>query len=291
MTKRPPIASGATAHSIPALYRVAASARRTLRGRGTRFVYNSAIAEPLRRLLTSRAPAGTKLIKICGGPLRGTLMHVELSCEKYYWLGTHEEHVQSMLAEIVRPGCVAYDIGAHAGLFSLLLSRLAGPAGLVMAFDPLSANIERLRANTAVNGARNVEAYKLAISDRAGDASFSLHASSLEGTLSYAAESNRGVAATTIVRTVSIDDLVRDGMPPPDVIKIDVEGAEGAALRGARRTLGVHSPAVMIEIHSLRAASEVVDALPPSYVYIDAATRATVRPPLSAGHYLARPAT
>lgn len=273
---------------VPVLYRLAAGARRTLRGRGTRFVYGSPIAAPLRRVLTTTAPDGACLVEICGGRLRGTKMHIDLACEKYYWLGTHEEPVQSMLAASVRPGCVAYDIGAHAGFFSLLMSRLAGPAGRVIAFDPVPENVARLRANADANDLANIEAYTLAISDRAGEAQFSMHASSLEGALSDSAADTTG--ATTTVRTITIDELVRDGMPAPDLMKIDVEGAEGAVLRGARRTVGVHMPAIVIEIHTVEAAREVVDALPSSYRFTDAVTRREVAPPLAARHYLARAA-
>ena len=80
-----------TTHDLPLLYRLAAGGRRVLGAPGTRLLHRSAIAAPLRRALSGAAPAGVSMVEVCGGRLRGMRMLVDLSCEKYYWLGTHEE--------------------------------------------------------------------------------------------------------------------------------------------------------------------------------------------------------
>jgi FkbM family methyltransferase len=206
------------------------------------------------------------------------------SCEKYYWLGTHEERVQDVLAEHVRPGSVVYDIGAHAGFFTLLCSRLAGAEGRVYAFEPRRENIERLRRNIDANDAANVRIVPAAASDRTGEAAFVMHASTLEGSLAVS-----GQPAAARVRTETVDALVRGGMAPPDFIKIDVEGAEGAVIRGAVRTIDAQRPLLLIEVHSAEAGREVAAAMPCRYTYRDIETGIEAGEPLTPSHYLVRP--
>lgn len=272
---------------LPRTLRVAAKARQVLGARGTRAVYRSAIAPPLRRLLSASAPEGAALTEICGGALRGVPMYIDLSCEKYYWLGTHEEAVQRALQAEARPGDVAYDIGAHAGFFTLLLSGLVGEEGRVMAFEPHPANAARLSRNLDANSCANTQVRQVALSDRAGEARFNAHASTLEGSLADAAAPPDDIMS---VPATTIDAIVRDGAPPPGVLKIDVEGAEGRVIRGGRETIAAHRPRMIIEIHSPRAWREVLDALPFPYVITDVEETAHDPAAQIPGHYLAVPA-
>jgi FkbM family methyltransferase len=256
-----------------------------LGSRGTRALYRSPVASPLRRLLSSSAPERPHLVEVCGGALQGAQMYVDLSCEKYYWLGTHEEPVQRALLSYARPAAVAYDVGAHVGFFSLLLSQAVGTGGRVLSFEPLAENAERLQSNIDANPwAANVRVHAVALGDLVGWERFSVHGSSLEGSLAQpCSDGNVVVPATTI------DALAAAGAPPPDVMKIDVEGAEGRVLRGGRRIIEAHRPAIVLEIHSQEAWGDVLDALPASYVCagIGGAGDVTLRQP---GHYIALPA-
>ena len=63
-------------------------------------------------------------------------MHLNLTRERNYYFGTHELDVQSILSKVVRPGMRVWNIGAHIGFFTLILSRLVGPEGGVIAFEP-----------------------------------------------------------------------------------------------------------------------------------------------------------
>jgi FkbM family methyltransferase len=266
------------------MFRVAAGGRRLLPHAGVRLLHRSMIARPLRRMLSGAAPAGPQPVEVCGGRLKGMTLLVDLSCEKYYWLGTHEERVQDLLAEYVRPRFVVYDVGAHAGFFTLLCSRLTGAEGRVYAFEPRPQNADRLRRNADVNGATNVQLIAAAVSDRAGDAAFVMHESTLEGRLA-----DDGESSSARVRTETIDALVAGGMAPPDFIKIDVEGAEGAVIRGAVRTIDTHRPLMLVEVHSAQAGSEVAAAMPCRYTFQDIETGIEVGEPLTPSHYLARP--
>jgi FkbM family methyltransferase len=265
---------------------MAAGARRMLGERGTRALYRSPAMRPLRRLLASSAPGDPHLVEVCGGLLCGFRMHVDLACEKYYWLGTHEEPVQRALMAHARPGGVAWDIGAHVGFFSLLLSRAVSTTGRVVTFEPHAQNVERLRANVAANDAWNIEVRGVALGGLVGDARFSVHASSLQGALEACSPTER--AGLIKVATTTIDRVVSEGATPPDLVKIDVEGAEGQVIRGGRETIATNRPTMVIEIHSRQAWGEVLDALPVAYRFsdIDSGRDPARREP---GHYLALP--
>lgn len=278
---------------LPLLFRVAAAGDRALGGRGARLVKRSPIAAPVRRALTVAAPAGMTMVEVRGGRLRGMRMLVDLACEKYYWLGAHEVPVQAWLAANVRPGFTVYDVGAHAGFFSLLCARLAGPAGRVVAFEPRAENAERLRASARANGFEHITVDQRAVSDRPGDAAFALMSSTLEGRLA-----SPGDTAGARVPTTTIDACVDAGMPPPDVIKVDVEGAEGAVIRGAARTIAARRPLLLLEVHSVEAGREVAAALaaasrlrrlPCAYEFQDLTSGRSAAWPPPAGHFAGSP--
>jgi FkbM family methyltransferase len=274
------------APALPGTLRAAAAARRLLGQRGTRVVYQSVLASRVRKLLSSAAPGGLSLVEVCGGSLAGSHMYIDLSCEKYYWLGTHETAMQDALCAHVRPDTVAYDVGAHAGFFTLLMSRLAGAGGRVLAFEPQPANAARLVANVDINGCRNVEVHAVALGDRNATLQFASGASSLQGMLAE----DVGAAANQAVPVTTVDSLVSDGAKPPGLMKIDVEGAEGRVIAGAHATITAHRPLMLIEIHSPAAWGAVRSALPVPYDFIDVEpTRyaAALRMP---GHYLGTPA-
>jgi hypothetical protein len=90
----------------------------------------------------------------------GTLMRLPLRLIPDGMVATYERRVQHQLAHVLRPGDVAYDIGANAGFFMLLMSRLVGPSGHVHTFEPLPLNIARLRRHLWINNIANVTAAK-----------------------------------------------------------------------------------------------------------------------------------
>jgi FkbM family methyltransferase len=281
----------ARAPELPRTFRIAAGARRMLGVRGTHALYRSPAMRPLRRLLAAAAPASPQLVEVCGGPLQGARMRIDLSCEKYYWLGTHEEPVQRTLITHAQPGAVAWDIGAHIGFFSLLLARAVGPDGRVLAFEPHAANVGRLTANVTANHVHNVDVLAVALGNASGSAAFAVHRSSLQGALEGPSPSPCTDEIVS-VETTTIDDLVRHGAPVPLLIKIDVEGAEGRVLSGGRETIAVHRPVMVIEIHSRDAWDEVLDALPVAYGFKDidcGHANPRDRSSREPGHYVALP--
>ena len=158
------------------------------------------------------------------------------------WLGTYELEKQAALARIVRTGMTVFDIGANAGFYTLAFSRLVGDEGNVWAFEPYAENAFNILRHIKLNNLRNVTLLQAAVMNRAGVTGFQVAESN-----SLGITAREGVYR---VPSVSIDDLIADRIVPiPEVIKIDVEGAESIVLDGARKLLSKQLTQVFVALH------------------------------------------
>ncbi|MDA2914709.1 FkbM family methyltransferase, partial [Acidobacteriia bacterium AH_259_A11_L15] len=183
------------------------------------------------------------------------------SCRAAFRLGMHEMAVQRALERDVRAGMTVYDIGAHLGFFTLGLARLVGPAGKVFAFEPLPENARALRENVALNDslAGRVRVVEAAVSEASGRRAFYGQVNSAQGRLGGP---GARPCQTYQVKTLALDDFVFSRREPaPHLIKLDAEGAEGAALQGARRLLEEARPVCLLEVHGEEAARAVWEVL------------------------------
>jgi FkbM family methyltransferase len=156
--------------------------------------------------------------------------------------------LDAIVREYVAEGAEVVDAGAHLGHLTLRLGRAVGPAGRVHAFecDPRLAG--RLREHVALNALDHVRVHELALLDR-DDEEVTLHLTEQLGWSSVAGEM-WDVTGQTTVRAVTLDRYAADAGIDPDrlgFVKVDVEGAELAALRGMRATLGATRAAVLVE--------------------------------------------
>ena len=148
-----------------------------------------------------------------------------------------------------RPGGVALDVGANVGAYALLFGTWTRPGGRVYAFEPSPRAFDGLAAHVALNGLGDVvRPVRAAVSDRAGSAA--LAAEGHHGT-SRLVSGVPGGEGTETVETVTIDDFCAREEIVPTIIKIDVEGWELEALRGARETIarGGADLALFVEMH------------------------------------------
>ena len=152
-------------------------------------------------------------------------------------------------AETVRPGSVVWDVGANMGLFSFAAAGLAGQTGRVYAFEPDTVMVRLLRRSAPLNSqAAPVEVIPCAVSDTISLARFNIAKRSrtsnfLEG---FGMSQSGGVREPQTVLTVSLDWMAGQ-IPPPDVLKIDVEGAELKVFRGATQMLKAKRPVLIFE--------------------------------------------
>lgn len=167
-----------------------------------------------------------------------------------YVLGTTEPVVQHAFVSLLRPGMVVYDVGANVGFFTVIAARLCCPEGHVVAFEPLPENFERIRHNVALNNFQNVMVCCEALSDTDGKALFQVSAEPTWGNLVGVGKDIDQKTGTIEVNVSRLDLLVQtDELPVPDLIKIDVEGAEAQVLRGAEDTLRRTRPLLLVELH------------------------------------------
>jgi FkbM family methyltransferase len=222
------------------------------------------LARLVRGGLNRAAPHGLTRIPVAAGGLAGMSLLLDLQTEKDYWLGTYEPELQAAVAELARPGMVAYDIGANIGYVTLLLARATGGSGRVYAFEALPDNVERLRANLALNQLESrVNVISGAVVDRAGPVEFLIGPS---GGMGKAAGSvgRQGIAyaRTQIVLGIVLDEYIfENDHPAPQIVKIDIEGGEVLALPGMRRVLAEARPLVLLELHGPEAARRTWEIL------------------------------
>jgi FkbM family methyltransferase len=189
-------------------------------------------------------------------------MILDLKSEKDLWLGNYEPELLEAIEDLAQPGATAFDVGANIGYITLLLARCVGPAGRVVAFEPLPENLERLRRHLALNGlAGRVTVAPFAVGRTAGRAPFLVHASGgmgkVEGSAGRAAEYRRRIT----VETVDLDGYVyARGNPAPSFIKMDIEGGESLAFAGMQRLLREARPIVLVELHGPEACSAAWEA-------------------------------
>lgn len=145
------------------------------------------------------------------------------------------------LAQLVKPGETALDIGANIGVHTLRLADAVGPNGRVFAFEPQRRVFQVLCCNLAQNEVPNVHAYFAAVGRSNGIATIP--------TPNYAQAGNYGAVSVTdgegdAVPMMTIDSLKLD---PVHLMKIDVEGMEADVLAGAKMTIKRHRPVLYVE--------------------------------------------
>ncbi|MGA2017852.1 MAG: FkbM family methyltransferase [Opitutaceae bacterium] len=147
------------------------------------------------------------------------------------WIGSLERNA---LQQVVRPGMTVLDVGANLGLYTVLLSRLAGPTGRVIAFEPDKHHFALLTRNCALNGCANVEAHNVALGDRSGRLALRKRFFNT-GANTLGRPDTRSFPSEVEVDVVSLDEF----LPAlrPDLVKIDVQGWEVEVLSGMQRML------------------------------------------------------
>jgi FkbM family methyltransferase len=185
--------------------------------------------------------------------------------------GPHEWEVRLMaesegpaldaLAELVAEGSVVYDVGANLGLYALRMARLAGPRGRVVCFEANPVCVSYLATNVKRNRLEQVEIVPVALLDREGETAFTVnYGNSNLGTAGESGFFGDKTGHEIRVACAPLDALVgRLALPDPDLIKIDVEGAEHLVVRGMAELVARARPDLLLELHG-RACAEATFA-------------------------------
>lgn len=185
----------------------------------------------------------SKVMRIRRGPAKG-MKWVVGSGIHGCWLGTYELDKQHVMEKYVKPGMAIYDIGANTGFYTLFFAQLAGPKGHVISFEPFPQNAACLINHAALNCLTNVQVVQAAVGNEDGLAGFSTGHGSYQNAL-VASDSTM-----LVVPVITLDRFIaHEGKPIPQLIKIDVEGAEADVLLGAKHLLEEHRPVLFVALH------------------------------------------
>jgi len=183
----------------------------------------------------------TAVLRVLSGPLRGARW-IAGAGTFGVWLGVYERAKAIEFTKHVGAGALVFDVGAHAGYYTLLAARAVGRSGKVVAFEPNERNVAFLRGHVVLNRLDNVDVVDAAVGMTEGRSRFDVQtADGHQGRLSE--------SGSVEVEVVSLDAIVAKTGRLPDVVKIDVEGGEGAVLRGAATTLKIGHPMIFLATH------------------------------------------
>ena len=155
--------------------------------------------------------------------------------------------VEKCLQSLLNPGDTFLDVGANIGYFSMMASKIVGDQGIVVSFEPSARALTKLTSHACLNQCRNL----LVCSHAVGETTSRTY-------LNWAAPSNiggstinRGIPSQGAIEPILVrrlDDVCRDLSLKPNLIKMDIEGFELFALRGAKETLATFHPNVVCEL-------------------------------------------
>lgn len=212
----------------------------------------------VRPILKPLLPTGPSWARVAFGPCRGSWLLLNLKTEKGFLTGRREEEFQEALSRAIQPGMSYWDIGANVGFYTLLGSQLAGSRGQVIAIEPDPENVKRLRAAVAKNLLENVQVVETALSSCEG--TMALERSGPMSRLRMGREKLPG--GETIMVAVSTMEALAERFGAPDVVKMDVEGAEIEVLCGMGSLLRERKPLFLVEFHSEELLAEARKLLP-----------------------------
>jgi FkbM family methyltransferase len=226
------------------------------------WVKNVPLVASAQRWLVNHVLSGEPFLHtINAGPARGLRFEVTLPLDKAIWAGTFEPKFAEALRQGVRQGDICYDIGGYRGYMSGVLA-LAG-ASRVVVCDPLPKNVVALKRLAQLNPGLPMRVEQIALGRSDGRASFKVMPDQSMGKLANSPfQSDVSCTSEIGVKLVRLDTFVFErSRLYPNLIKIDVEGAESDVLSGAIRTLTQFHPRVYLEAHSAALEDECANQL------------------------------
>lgn len=212
----------------------------------------------LRRLF--RHARATVTVTDFDGDLSMDLQLSEHMQRRIFWMGCYNENIAHLLKTLLKPGMTVLDVGANIGEISLLAAKRVGAQGQVFAFEPIDAIARQLARHVQMNRFNQVSIESFALGDAIEDDRPIYVSCGQEGD-----DENNGLGSLyggegeTPLQRIQMTTLdtwlqAHSVIERIDPIKIDIEGAELACLRGARQCLQRFRPNIIVEIQDFSAA-------------------------------------
>ncbi len=187
-------------------------------------------------------------------------MYIGKSVEKY---GEFSELEADMFKQICQKGDVVIEIGANIGTHTMILSKLVGETGVVLAYEPQRIVFQTLCANMSINSITNVHTFQEVVSSENGV--FPIPEIDYNKTNNFGGISLEKFTKGTLVQKHKLDNLI-NRINKLKFIKIDVEGMESDVLKGAKELIKKFKPILYIENDRIEKSKELIELIQ-SYGY------------------------
>jgi len=173
--------------------------------------------------------------------------------------GEYAESANAVYSQMIKPGSLVLDIGAHIGVHTVYLAQAVGPEGRVLAFEPQRILFQTLCGNLALSNIRNAHCWNMAVGAQAGTITLPpfdcLQPEQIAGApLGIDADDEE----LDSVPLITIDSLK---LPQCHLINIGTDGMETDILAGARQTIEQFKPIIYIECHRTKAEPQLLSSL------------------------------
>jgi len=199
-----------------------------------------------------------RTVELQSGLGQGLLMTLNPRWETALWQGNYEVTVQATLESLLGPGKVFYDVGGGIGFYSLLAVRLGACS---LAFDPDRFNASCIRHNAEINGfSSQISVFDMAVYSHTGEVKVESALQNRGHGNAHVIADEARLAGLEVTPCTRLDDFIQKNRVP-DLVKIDVEGAETEVLKGGRNLFCDARPHLICEIHDASNAGSVVKFL------------------------------
>ncbi len=162
-------------------------------------------------------------------------------------LPNYERPLVRAFCSFLRDGMTVIDAGAHVGIYSMIASARVGDAGRVVAIEASPTTVRLLQRHLDINACPNVDVIHAAVGEKEGEISFAYRPDPTDPVAFANSIAHQVEGEKAMVRMTTLDEVCK-GLSP-GLIKMDIEGAELLALRGAEVLLRTHRPTVIVAVH------------------------------------------
>ena len=164
-----------------------------------------------------------------------------------YYCGEFEPQCVELMKKHIGPGSIVLDVGANIGLYTLEAAKAVGATGRVIAIEASPGHISTIGKSVGLNGFQNVDIISSAVGDVEGMTTLTLPEGANHGMFTLGSVAG---SVTMRVNAKRIDDILDEQKAlSVDFIKMDIEGSELVALKGATQTLKRFRPTILIELN------------------------------------------
>ena len=197
-----------------------------------------------------------RIHRIPFGVLKGRRIFTTFAISPRMYLGIDEPWIATLASQLVRPGDIVYDVGAHIGYTSLLFAY--NHAGAVHSFEILPSTAQKLVKTVAANDVDNiVMVHNVGLGSSARTIELAVGPTAMASLYSQSSDQGKETCRVTTLDQYVIDNQI----PSPRFIKVDIEGAEIEFLEGGKNLINECKPIMLIEFHNLSLLQEGVNLL------------------------------